>query len=40
MMWFTPLAGALGVLIVSLTAAVISVRPVLELEPSLVFSAR
>jgi putative ABC transport system permease protein len=40
MMWFTPLAGTLGVLIVSLTAAVISVRPVLELEPSLVFSAR
>lgn len=40
MMWFTPVTGALGVLIVSLTAAVISVRPVLKLEPSVVFSAR
>lgn len=38
MMWSTPLAGALGVLIVSLTAAAISVRPVLKLEPSVVFS--
>lgn len=40
MMWFTPLAGALGVLIVSLTAAAISVRPVLRVEPSVVFSGR
>ena len=40
MMWFTPLAGTAGVLIVSLTAALISVRPVLKLEPSVVFSAR
>jgi putative ABC transport system permease protein len=40
MMWFTPLAGALGVLIVSLTAAAISVRPVLRLEPAVVFSAQ
>jgi putative ABC transport system permease protein len=39
MMWFTPVAGALGVLVVSLTAAVISVRPVLKLEPSTVFAA-
>jgi putative ABC transport system permease protein len=40
MMWFTPLSGALGVLIVSLTAAAISVRPVLRVEPSVVFSGR
>jgi putative ABC transport system permease protein len=40
MMWFTPLAGAIGVLIVSLTAAAISVRPVLRLEPSIVFAGR
>jgi putative ABC transport system permease protein len=39
MMWFTPVAGVLGVLIVSLTAAGISLRPVLRLEPSVVFSA-
>lgn len=40
LMWFTPLVGILGVLIVSLTAAAISSRPVLKLEPSMVFSGR
>lgn len=40
MMWFTPIAGALGVLIVSLTAAAISIRPVLRLQPAVVFSGR
>lgn len=40
MMWFTPLLGALGVLIVSLTAAVISIRPVLRLSPGVVFAGR
>ena len=40
MMWFTPLIGILGVALVSLTAAVISVRPVLKLQPAVVFSAR
>lgn len=40
MMWFTPLVGSLGVLVVSLTAAVISVRPVLKLEPGVVFAGR
>lgn len=40
MMWFTPIFGILGVLIVSLTAAAISVRPVLKLEPGVVFSGR
>jgi putative ABC transport system permease protein len=37
-MWFGPLTGILGVLAVSLTAAAISVRPVLKLEPGIVFS--
>jgi len=40
MMWFTPLTGGLGVLIVSLTAAAISVRPVLKLQPAVVFAGR
>jgi putative ABC transport system permease protein len=40
MMWFTPLVGILGVALVSLTAAAISVRPVLRLEPAVVFSGR
>ncbi len=40
MMWFTPLAGAAGVLLVSLTAAAISVRPVLKLQPGAVFAGR
>ncbi|WP_295422237.1 ABC transporter permease [Sulfurovum sp.] len=40
MMWFTPIFGILGVLIVSLTAAAISARPVLKLEPGVVFSSR
>jgi putative ABC transport system permease protein len=40
MMWFTPLFGLIGVLLVSLTAAAISVRPVLKLEPVVVFAGR
>jgi len=40
MMWFTPLIGTVGVLIVSLTAAAISVRPVLKLAPGVVFAGR
>ncbi|MFQ6006016.1 MAG: ABC transporter permease [Woeseia sp.] len=40
MMWFTPLAGTIGVLIVSLTAAVISAHPVLKLQPAVVFAGR
>lgn len=40
MMWFTPLFGVIGVLIVSLTAALISVRPVLKLQPAVVFAGR
>lgn len=40
MMWFTPLLGVMGVLIVSLTAAAISIRPVVKLEPAIVFAGR
>jgi putative ABC transport system permease protein len=40
MMWFTPLVGIIGVMIVSLTAAAISVRPVLKLQPAVVFAGR
>ena len=40
MMWFTPLAGGLGVIIVSLVAAAISTWPVLRLQPAVVFSGR
>lgn len=40
MMWFMPLFGIVGVLIVSLTAVAISVRPVLKLEPGVVFAGR
>jgi len=40
MMWFTPLVGALGVLVISLIAAVISVRPVFKLDPGVVFAGR
>lgn len=40
MMWFTPWFGIMGVLIVSLTAAAISVRPVLKLDPGVVFAGR
>jgi putative ABC transport system permease protein len=40
MMWFTPIVGGLSVLLVSLSAAAISARPVLKLEPGVVFSGR
>jgi len=40
MMWFAPTIGFLAVFIVSFTAAVISVRPVLKLEPGVVFASR
>ncbi len=39
MMWFAPLFGFLGVLIVSITAAMISVRPLVKMEPAIVFKA-
>ncbi len=40
MMWFTPVVGGLMVLLVSIVAAAISVRPVLKLEPGVVFAGR
>ncbi len=40
MMWFTPIFGIVGVLIVSITAAMVSTRPVLKMEPGVVFSGR
>jgi putative ABC transport system permease protein len=40
MMWFTPVVGGLSVLLVSLVAAAISARPVLKLEPGVVFGGR
>jgi putative ABC transport system permease protein len=40
MMWFTPVAGGLSVVLVSLVAAAISARPVLKLEPGVVFGDR
>ena len=40
MMWFTPIIGALTVLLVSVVSAAISVRPALKLEPGIVFAGR
>jgi putative ABC transport system permease protein len=40
MMWFTPLLGGGMVVLVSIVAAAISVRPVLKLEPAVVFAGR
>jgi putative ABC transport system permease protein len=40
MMWFTPVAAVVMVLLVSVVAAAISARPVLKLEPGVVFAGR
>jgi putative ABC transport system permease protein len=40
MMWFTPLMGGMMVVLVSVVAAAISARPVLKLEPAVVFAGR
>jgi putative ABC transport system permease protein len=40
MMWFTPLIGGVTVVLVSVVAAAVSVRPVLKLEPAVVFAGR
>lgn len=40
MMWFTLVLGSAMVMLVSLVAALISARPVLKLEPGVVFTAR
>jgi putative ABC transport system permease protein len=39
-MWFTPLLGAFMVLVVSAVSAALSARPVLKLQPALVFAGR
>lgn len=40
MMWFTTVLGAVMVFLVSVSAALISARPVLKLEPAVVFAGR
>lgn len=40
MMWFTPVVGGLMVILVSVVAAMISARPILKLEPGIVFAGR
>jgi putative ABC transport system permease protein len=40
MMWFTPLIGGVIVVLVSVLAAAISVRPLLKLEPAVIFAGR
>ena len=40
MMWFTPVLGGVMVMLVSVVAAAISARPVLKLEPGIVFAGR
>lgn len=40
MLWYTPLAGVLGVLLVCGLAAAISIRPVVKLQPAVVFAGR
>ena len=39
-MWFTPLVGGMMVLVVSAVSAALSARPVLRLQPALVFAGR
>lgn len=40
MMWFTPVFGILMVSVVSIVAAALSARPVIKLEPGIVFAGR
>lgn len=40
MMWFTPLFGGVMVILIGSVAAAISARPVLKLEPAVVFAGR
>ncbi len=39
-MWFTPLLGTAAVVLVSVVAAALSARPVLKLQPVIVFAGR
>jgi hypothetical protein len=40
MLWYTPLIGTMMVFLVSVVAAALSARPVLKLEPGIVFAGR
>jgi len=40
MIWSTPIAGIVGVLLVGLISATISIRPIIQLEPGVVFAGR
>lgn len=40
MLWFTPIFAAVTVVVVSIAAAAVSARPVLKLEPGVVFGGR
>ena len=40
MMWFAPLVGVLGVYIISFVVALISIYPVLKMDPTIVFARR
>jgi putative ABC transport system permease protein len=40
MMWFTPVLGIVGVLLVCAAAAGVSLRPVIKLRPAVVFAGR
>jgi putative ABC transport system permease protein len=40
MMWFAPLVGATTIVLVSLAGAALSMRPVLKLQPMVVFERR
>lgn len=40
MMWFTPLVGITGVVLVCIAAAAISMRPIVKLQPAVVFAGR
>jgi putative ABC transport system permease protein len=40
MLWFAPVIGGLMVMLVSIVAAIVSIRPVLKLQPGIVFAGR
>lgn len=40
MMWFTPVLGGVMVLLITVVAAALSARPVLKLQPVVVFAGR
>jgi len=40
MMWFAPVIGIVGVFFISFVVALVSIYPVLKMDPSIVFSRR